>query len=213
MIISKLSKITGLVLTMTLLTSALSAKTVHLFNGKDLSNWVRENNAQFSVEDGVIKLNRGRGWLRSKEEFKDFSMTMEFRFLEERANSGIYVRTKNQSNDDAQGYPNSGYQVQCMNALSGDVPLGRLFPYEAPDFLWVLDRDALHRAYLPTNEWNTYEITCIGDTISVKLNGILITLGFGMSHPKGHIGIQGELGLLEFRRVDVKVLPSPSNQS
>ncbi len=186
---------------------SLSAKTVHLFNGKDLSNWVIENNANFSVEDGIIKLDRGRGWLRSKEEFTDFKLIMEFRFLEERANSGIYIRTKNQSNDDAKGYPNSGYQVQCMNTRSGDVPLGRMFAYEAPDFLWVQDRDALHRSFLPTNEWNTYEITCIGDTISVKLNGTLITLGFGMAHLEGHIGIQGELGLLEFRRIDVEVLP------
>ena len=42
-------------------------KIVALFNGTNLENWVIENGGQFSVQDGVLKVNRGTGWLRSTE--------------------------------------------------------------------------------------------------------------------------------------------------
>ncbi len=34
---------------------------VSLFNGKNLDGWVIENNAQFSVRDGLLAVNRGTG--------------------------------------------------------------------------------------------------------------------------------------------------------
>ena len=73
-------------------------KSMSLFNGLNLDNWVIENDGQFSVEDGVIKVNRGTGWLRSADVFSDFTLLMEFRFLEAEANSGIFVRTGPTSN-------------------------------------------------------------------------------------------------------------------
>ena len=65
--------------------------TTSLFNGTSLAGWEIVNNGQFSVEDGVLKINRGTGWLRSNATYGDFVLTMEFRFLEEGANSGIHL--------------------------------------------------------------------------------------------------------------------------
>lgn len=181
-----------------------NGEVVQLQNGKDLSNWVIENNGQFLVEDGVLKLNKGTGWLRSKDRFKDFKLTIVFRFLEPGANSGIFIRTGATSVDDEKGYPDNGYQVQCRDGVTDETPLGAMFHYNAPEFQYVQDLNALRRAYQPTGEWNVYEITCRGDSASVKLNGELVTIGIGMSHLEGHIGIQGELGLLEFRVIQVE---------
>jgi hypothetical protein len=182
------------------------SKTQSLFNGKNLDGWEIQNNGQFSVVDGVLKINQGTGWLRSDEQFSDFILTMEFRFLEEGANSGIFVRTGATSNDDENGWPNNGYQVQCLDTLEGEYPLGFMIPYGAPDFECKSDLEALKRVYKPAGEWHTYEITCQGETITVALNGTVITSCTSIKNLTGHIGIQGENGLLEFRKIAVERL-------
>ena len=64
----------------------------------------------------------------------------------------------------------------------------------------------MQEAYNPTGEWQTYEITAEGENLSVRLNGTLITTATSIKNLTGHVGIQGELGLLEFRRIDVEEL-------
>ena len=182
-------------------THAVTATTA-LFNGRNLDGWDIVNDGQFSVEDGVLTVNRGTGWLRSDATFGDFVLTMEFRFLEEGANSGIFVRTGPTSNDDENGWPNNGYQVQCMDTLTG-TPLAHLIPYGAPPFEHHSDIDALKRAYRPAGEWHTYEIKAEGENLTVHLNGVLITTATSIKRLTGHIGIQGEHGLLEFRKIEV----------
>jgi hypothetical protein len=183
---------------------AEAGETVTLFDGKNLDAWVIENNGQFSVEDGVLRVNKGTGWLRSREEFGDFTLVMEFRFLEEGANSGVFVRTKATSNDDENGWPNNGYQVQCMDTIEGEHPLASMIPYGAPDFKHSTNVEALRRAYKPTGEWQTFEISCVGETISVKLNGEVVTQCTEIKNRSGHVGIQGEHGLLEFRKIAIR---------
>ena len=178
-------------------------QAVWLFDGKSLDGWEIQNGGRFSVDDGVIAIDRGTGWLRSQEIYADFTMTMEFRFLEAEANSGIFVRTGPTSNDDENGWPNNGYQIQCMDTLEGDNPLGAMIPYGAPPFEHSTDLDALRRAYRPTGEWQRYDITCEGETVEVRLNGILITRCSSIKNLEGHVGIQGELGLLEFRKIEI----------
>ncbi len=178
-------------------------KSISLFNGTNLDNWVIENDAQFSVQNGVLKVNRGTGWLRSAGVFANFTLVMEFRFLETEANSGIFVRTGPTSNNDENGWPNNGYQVQCMDIITGKAPLATMIPYGAPPFEHQSDLAALAKAYKPLGEWQTYEITCAGETLEVKLNGKRITTATSIMNRQGHIGIQAEHGLLEFRKIDV----------
>lgn len=180
----------------------LSAATP-LFNGKDLSGWTIENNGQFSVKDGLLSINRGTGWLRSNETYGDYVLVLEVRFLEEAANSGIFVRTGPTSNDDENGWPDNGYQVQCRDTTEGNYPLGSLIPYGAPEFRSTIFNEAVNSAYHPTGEWNTLEITAVGETLSIKLNGTEVCAATSIKNHSGHIGIQGELGLLEFRRIEI----------
>ena len=130
-------------------------------------------------------------------------MTMEFRFLEEKANSGIFVRTGATSKEDENGWPDNGYQIQCLDELEHQYPLGYLIPYGAPEFQSESDIEALKSVYKPSGEWHIYEITCQGETMEVKLNGAVITTATDIKNLSGHIGIQGENGLLEFRKIEV----------
>ncbi|MDA0349596.1 MAG: DUF1080 domain-containing protein [Verrucomicrobia bacterium] len=183
-----------------------STNTVSLFNGKNLDGWEIQNGGQFSVQDGVMKINKGTGWLRSNGTYGDFTMTMEFRFLEKGANSGIFVRTGATSKDDENGWPDNGYQVQCIDETVHQYPLGFIIPYGAPEFQSKSSIEALKSVYKPAGEWHSYEITCKGDTMNIKLNGAVITTATSIKNLTGHVGIQAEDGLLEFRKIEIEQL-------
>ena len=78
-----------------------------------------------------------------------------------------------------------------------------MIPYGAPPFEHESDLDALKKAYKPVGEWQSYEITAKGETLRVKLNGTLITTATSIKNLDGHIGIQAENGLLEFREIEL----------
>jgi hypothetical protein len=195
-------------LSCTILVLLFSIFSVHgqkkdLFNGQNLDGWVVEN-GNFSVEDGMIKVNRGTGWLRSEKMYTDFTITLEFRFLEKDANSGIYVRVPSTQAGD-NGWPLSFYQVQCRDdssSLRGH--LGYLFSNNTPPFIYVSSYEAISKAYKPFGEWHTFEITCNGGYFIVKLNGEIITMAMDVETSEGYIGIQGEYGLLEFRKIQLQ---------
>jgi hypothetical protein len=90
-----------------------------------------------------------------------------------------------------------------MDSITGKVPLATMIPYGAPPFESQSDLAALKKAYNPVGEWQSYEITVKGETLSVKLNGLLITTATGIKNLEGHLGIQAENGLLEFREIEV----------
>ena len=169
---------------------------VSLFDGKSLAGWTIQNHGQFSVKDGNLFVDRGTGWLRSNQTYADYVLVMEFRFLEKEANSGVFVRTGPTSNDNEDGWPNNGYQVQCRDTTESNYPLGALIPYGAPEFQSTIFNEAVRQAYLPTGEWNRFEITARGETLSIKLNGIEVCVATSIKNRSGHIGIQGEKGLL-----------------
>jgi hypothetical protein len=193
--------------TIMMLTSVGYSQKKQLFNGENLDGWVIENNGQFTVEDGLLKINKGSGWLRSNKIYSDFTLTMEFRFMEKDANSGIYVRVPSVDTEGKNGYPASYYQVQCRdNDSIINSHLGYLFSKGVPDFDFVSSIERIKKAYKPIGEWHTYEITCDKGKFIVKLNGEIITIALNVLTPEGYIGIQGEFGLLEFRKIELELL-------
>ncbi|MDG2255398.1 MAG: DUF1080 domain-containing protein [Opitutaceae bacterium] len=183
-----------------------SSNVESLFDGESLDGWEIQNGGLFSVANGVLTIDRGTGWLRSADTYGDYTLTMEFRFLEANANSGIFVRTGPTSNDDENGWPDNGYQIQCLDTIEGGNPLATMIPYGAPPFEHESNLEALKRAYQPTGEWQRYDITCLGETMEIRLNGILVTTCTSIENLSGHVGIQAEMGLLEFRKIEIASL-------
>jgi len=177
-----------------------------LFDGKTLNGWVIENHGDFRVEAGKLVVNRGVGWLRSVETYSDFKLVLEFRFLEVKANSGIFVRTAATCREDETGYPNNGYQIQCMDTVEGNTPLATLINYGGPVSVDHFDLQALTKAYHGQGEWNRMEIICKGEDLSVAINGDQVTHSTGVQNAPGHVGIQAEHGLLEFRSIQIAEL-------
>ena len=53
----------------------------------------------------------------------------------------------------------------------------------------------------PAGEWNTMEVTCTANTITVYVNGVLQNKATGLNVTSGHICLQSEGKDLEFRNV------------
>jgi len=171
-------------------------RPVHLFNGKDLSGWKpdKENpKAAWKVEDGVL-VSPGHGpELINLSKFKDFKLHIEFN-CGPNSNSGIYLRGR--------------YEVQVENNSIQEPPshhTGGVYGFLAPS------------PEMPpkTDEWQTFDITLIGRSVTVVQNGQTIidnqeipgiTGGALDSHEErpGPIYLQGsEDGHVSFRNIVV----------
>jgi hypothetical protein len=168
-------------------------KFVDLFDGKTLDGWHVMNKAKFEAKDGVIQLRGGSGWLRSDKEYEDFVLTLEVRWLKPRQDSGIFLRASKEGGN----WPDRRYEVQCENSPRVAMLFGAKHK---------LDKDKAAKALKGVNEWNTFEIKCVGPRCEVKLNGELVCTSDDLKRAKGYVGLQGEGGQLDFRNVRIKVI-------
>jgi len=68
---------------------------VSLFNGKDLTGWVKVGGEQWTVEDGTIHgvgVTKGYGYLMTEKHYKDFDLAIRFQCATG-DNSGVFYRT------------------------------------------------------------------------------------------------------------------------
>lgn len=174
-------------------------KTIPLFNGKDLTGWTPSDpnaTAKWTVQDGIL-VSPGRGpELISNRKFNDFKLHVEFNCAKG-SNSGVYLRGR--------------YELQIEDDPVPEGPTmrtGGIYGFLAP---------SPEQPRRP-GEWQTYDITLIGRTVTVLQNGNMIidkqeipgiTGGAVDSHEgqPGPIYLQGsEAGHVSFR--NIKITPS-----
>lgn len=179
-----------------------------LFDGT-LSGWTIENTAHdnFRIEDGVLRVEAPEGWLRSAKVYADFELRVEFRFLTDDADSGIFIRATG-NEPFSRGWPNSSYQVQMRNPLgeSRFFPVGGLFRHGMPDGDTDYDEALARRLSKPTGEWQEIVVRVVGDEVIAELNGERVLRAGNIANPEGHIGLQGETGALEYRSLRIRAL-------
>lgn len=166
---------------------------VALFNGKDLTGWEQMNGSKFTAEDGVIKHRRGMGWLRTKDQYDNFILLLEVRWLKDRQDSGVFLR----SGMEGSNWPDRKYEVQCENSER----IVHIFGTNC-----TRDSAKAQALLKPTGEWNVLEIVCNGARCEVKLNGKLASSADNLAPRRGYLGLQGENGELEFRKLYLKRL-------
>jgi hypothetical protein len=169
-------------------------KPVTLFNGKDFTGWRFSDPsraAPWTVEDGTLVSN-GRGPdIITTSKFGDFKLHVEFDCAP-KSNSGVYLRGR--------------YEVQVETDSAEEPPshhTGGVYGFLAPT-------PELPRR---SGEWQTFDITLVGRTITVVQNGQTIidhkeipgiTGGALDSHEElpGPIYLQGsEQGRVAFRNL------------
>ena len=161
-----------------------------------VSQWSIDPLQRFIVCEG----NHGHEWLRYDREVQDFEFQVEWRFakLDKPAayNSGIFVRTS------ADGVV--WYQAQ-IGSRSGGYFFG-----DNPE------NDVLKRFNLSSlvkenrvkeaGEWNTYLIRCQGKTLTLTVNGGLMSQFRECNTPKGFVGLEAEGYRIEFRNLKIREL-------
>ncbi|MEQ8848109.1 DUF1080 domain-containing protein [Botrimarina sp.] len=191
---------------------------VVLFGGEDLSAW--ENAQGWSVEDGAMVA--GKGMVRSKEQFGDCQVHIEWSAPEPaegsgqaRGNSGVFLMGK--------------YELQVLDSYDNKTypegQAGSIYKQIPP----------MVNAMRPPGEWNTYDIfwTCpkFADgellspaTVTVVHNGVLVLnhftlLGDTPYHrppqyedigPKGPIALQDHGNPVRFRNIWVREIAAPT---
>jgi len=190
---------------------------VPMFNGKDLSGWKMINIAPstFTVKDGmVICSGKPIGELRTEKMYENFIMELEWRHMKPKGNAGVFVWADDIT---AQGQPfHRGIEVQVLeNAYGnskGHTVHGDIFPIHGAKMTPINGRGG-SRAFptenrsKPSPEWNHYRITCIDGTISLAVNGKVVTRGKNCQPRKGYICLESEGGIVHYKNVRIKELP------
>jgi len=188
------------------------ADFVPLLNGRDLDGWTVENSQadNFTVRDGVLRVEGPAGWLRSNVQYGNFALRVEVRFLTSDADSGVFLRAPGPAtNVFIRGWPANAYQVQVrdmsVNRTTNPFWAGNLYRHRVAPGETRFDADAAIEAIRPTGEWQLFEIEATGERVTASINGVPVLAAEGIVNPRGYIGIQGETGALEYRRIDIKV--------
>lgn len=177
----------------------------NLFNGEDLSGWVCIVDEKsdvpasdvYGVKEGNIHIaGNPFGYMRTTEKYSNYKLHAEWRWVGEGTNSGLFVHV--QEGDKL--WPNA-IECQLCNGKAGDfVMLGgsKIAEIECKEEFPIKDRNGNFEK--PVGEWNTAEIVCEGNTITVYINGELQNQATSETS-EGYIALQSEGGPIEFRNV------------
>ena len=172
-----------------------------------LSRWTVVDAADdtFRWVDGVLHVTGPAGWLRSDQRYGDFDLIVEFRFLTDAADSGVFFRA---IGDTAfvRGWPNEAYQLQMRNPAgeSRFPPLGGLFRHGMPEAATHFDDALAREVTLPAGQWQNLEISVTAERVNASINGTAVLSADGIGNGRGFIGLQGETPSLEFRSVRLR---------
>ncbi|MBI4584792.1 MAG: SMP-30/gluconolactonase/LRE family protein [Planctomycetes bacterium] len=153
--------------------------------------------------DGKILSCKGKGvkeMLLHEKERADGIFHVEWRVADPRQeeyNGGVYVRTRIDGK--------IWHQAQVAMGPKGPV-VGDLFTEvsENGETKRVEVKSPLPSRARPPGEWNAFEVTCRGKTISLWVNGAVTAELASCQEAKGHIGLQVEFYDLEFRNLKFK---------
>lgn len=158
-----------------------------LFDGKSLDGWEPADGKDgYAVQDGqLVLLTKGdSGYIRTKEDFKDFAVRLDFK-IAEMTNSGLFLRGDRKGGDPAW----TGCEVQILDDFNWErVTGGPLQKWQFCGSLYGSVPPAV-KALKPLGEWNTYEVEFKGTHISTKMNGkeLYSVDTDKVSVPEGHL--------------------------
>jgi hypothetical protein len=163
-----------------------------LFNGRDLTGWTRVGDANWRVEDGALSADAGpMSFLVSEATAADFHLRAEV-WVSPDANSGVFIRC----GDRRAISPATGYEINLFDARPDPS-------YGTGAIVEVARVSPMPKA---GGRWNLLEVSAVGDTLSVTLNGQrTVDAAHDSKHAKGAIALQYGSGVVKFRKVEILV--------
>lgn len=178
-----------------------------LFNGENLDGWDGDASV-WSVRDGMIvgahKGIKHNEFLAFQKPFGDFVLSLSFRLVDGKGNSGVQLRSVR-----IPGTEMSGYQADIGEGYWGSLyDESRRNKTLAPASKRALDK-------LNKDGWNHYMIRAFGDRIVVYLNEA-VSVDYRETDPEiareGLIALQvhgGEPMEVHFKDIQIQRVPSP----
>jgi len=216
-----------------------------LFNTKDLSGWkVPEgDNGHWKVVDGVIDYDamseaEGNKSLWTEESFGDYALHVEWRF---KRTSGLYpmptilpdgsLKTDTDGNVIKTPTPNADSGILLRGTTGGQANLW-CWPVGSGELWSVRNNKDLApelraaavpkvRADSPVGQWNSMDVTLVGDRVTIMLNGKIVIENaqipgiarsgpIGLQHHGGKNEKTGEMNpassLIQFRNIWIRRL-------
>ena len=185
---------------------------VPLFNGKNLEGWVNVNCAPetFTVRDGmIICTGIPTGVLRTDKQYENYILELEWRHMKEGGNAGLFVHSWDIT---APGQPfTRSVEVQIMDGNAGDIFAihGATMCPDKPHPKWPGSMRSLpaEDRMNPTGQWNQYQVVSQDGTITLAVNGNVVTRGYHCNPRKGYICLESEGSEIHFRNIRIKELP------
>jgi hypothetical protein len=193
---------------------ALAAdESTALFNGKNLFGWtyhlekpgVRGGDV-WSIKNRVLRCSgQPTGYLITKQnDFENYILTVQWRWPEKGGNNGVLVHV---TKPDELGVWPKSFEVQLQSGDAGELwVIGTTLQVQHPT-THVDDRrhkNLIAGAEKPLGQWNTMEITCLGDEIKIEVNGYVVNQATKLSQQRGAIALQSEGTPIEFREVSLR---------
>ena len=185
-------------LLLALLTPHLAGEETNLFNGKDLTGWKSDAKGDFAywtAADGVLHCVSGPkkkgSHLWTTKEYKDFTLTLDFKFIDGRIDSGVMLRGKHDQ-----------IQIGISGSLKRDLTAspyipGKGYPVEGKEAIAAVKQD----------DWNTLKIKVVGNKYQTWLNGVEgVTYESASAEESGPVGLQlhgGRDMKIDFRNINI----------
>ena len=216
--------ITSFVCCWLLVAASVYGQQIVLFEKNNLADWdfhvidkdVKvEDVFSFAADGRLLCTGLPYGYLATKESYKNFKLTLEWRWPGEVTNSGIFLKITDMP---ANCFLPKSIEVQLRHKDVGDMYgfHGRTIR-ESADRLLVFENHPvignfmgvtkIRDAELLPPEWNTMEILCVDNLIVVVVNGRIVNWTTGAEAIAGQVGFQSEGGPIEFRNAVLTPLP------
>jgi hypothetical protein len=152
---------------------SLAQEWIPLQDGKSLAGWkAAERPEAWVVEDGAFVSRGDRSHLFyvgkvAKHDFRNFELSLEV-MTSPGANSGVYVHTKWQG----PGWPAAGYELQVINSNPKVDSKDAYVEHKMTGSIYAVRNAWVAPA--KDNEWFTYRIRVVGNTIQTFVNDQLV---------------------------------------
>lgn len=165
-----------------------------IFNGKDLAGWVvTGDGCEAAVEDGLLVIKAGDGFVRYDKELTDFVLEIEWKALREKDyDSGIYFRSPLKL-PEGRAYPDK-FQINLKDGDEGNL---------------IGSKTGRSAGLIKRGEWNALTLRVAGKTAELHINGKPAWKADGIEPASGYVGIQVEVpggGQFQFRNIRLKTL-------
>ena len=181
-----------------------------LFNGETLDGWVNVNCAPetWTVKDGkIVCTGIPTGIMRTDKQYENYILELEWKHLIPGGNAGLFVHSDAIT---AVGKPFSrSIECQIMDGNHGDMFAihGATLAEDNPEPKGWMRSYPKEERVNPAGEWNHYRVESRDGTLTLAVNGTLVTRGYHLNPRKGYICLESEGSEIHFKNIRIKEMP------